>query len=144
MRPACVTEYYKQNVYDTSDNSIGEVSDVLLDKDGHVAAVIVSVGGFLGLGTKYVSVPLNALRVTEGQQTISAHRALGSEPCAGITRARPRRGPGSDDAVIGSVPAAVEVIIQAGSYHGEIFLLLQHERLVTGNEMRVVGTEVVK
>jgi PRC-barrel domain len=44
---------------------IGEVSDILLDKDAHVAAVIVSVGGFLGPGTKYVSVPFNALRVTE-------------------------------------------------------------------------------
>ena len=60
-----VTEYYKQNVYDPSDNTVGEVSDVLLDKDGHVTAVILSVGGFLGLGAKYVSVPFNALRVTE-------------------------------------------------------------------------------
>jgi sporulation protein YlmC with PRC-barrel domain len=60
-----VTEYYKRNVYDASDNTIGEVSDVLLDKDGRVTAAIVSVGGFLGLGTKYVSVPFNALRVTE-------------------------------------------------------------------------------
>ena len=60
-----VTEYYKQNVYDTSDNTIGEVSDVPLDKDGHVTAVILSVGGFLGLGAKYVSVPFNALRITE-------------------------------------------------------------------------------
>jgi sporulation protein YlmC with PRC-barrel domain len=60
-----VTEYYKQNVYDASDNTIGEVSDVLLDKDGHVTAVILSVGGFLGLGAKYVSVPFNALRMTE-------------------------------------------------------------------------------
>jgi sporulation protein YlmC with PRC-barrel domain len=60
-----LTEYYKQNVYDPSDNIIGEVSDVLLDKDGHVTAVILSVGGFLGLGAKNVSVPFNALRVTE-------------------------------------------------------------------------------
>jgi sporulation protein YlmC with PRC-barrel domain len=60
-----VTDYYKQNVYDTSDVTIGEVSDVLLDKDGRATAVIVSVGGFLGLGAKYVSVPFNALRVTE-------------------------------------------------------------------------------
>jgi sporulation protein YlmC with PRC-barrel domain len=60
-----VTDYYKQNVYDTSDNTIGEISDVLLDKDGHVTAVILSVGGFLGLGAKYVSVPFNALRMTE-------------------------------------------------------------------------------
>jgi len=60
-----VTDYYKQNVYDKSDNSVGEISDVLLDKDGRVMAVIVSVGGFLGLGAKYVSVPFNALRMTE-------------------------------------------------------------------------------
>ena len=60
-----VTDYYNQNVYDTSDNTIGEVSDVLLDKDGHVTAVMLSVGGFLGLGANYVSVPFNALRMTE-------------------------------------------------------------------------------
>ena len=60
-----VTDYYKQNVYDTSDNAICEISDVLLDKDSRVTAVILSVGGFLGLGAKYVSVPFNALRMTE-------------------------------------------------------------------------------
>ena len=60
-----VNDYYKQNVYNSSDNTIGEVSDVLLDKSGRVKAVILSVGGFLGLGGKYVSVPFNALQVTE-------------------------------------------------------------------------------
>jgi sporulation protein YlmC with PRC-barrel domain len=60
-----VTDYYKQNVYDTSDNTIGEISDVLLDKDGHVTAVMLSVGGFLGLGAKDVGVPFNALHMTE-------------------------------------------------------------------------------
>jgi putative membrane protein len=60
-----VNDYYKQNVYDSSNNTIGEVSDVLLDKNGQVKAVILSVGGFLGLGGKYVSVPFNALQVTE-------------------------------------------------------------------------------
>jgi sporulation protein YlmC with PRC-barrel domain len=62
---ASVTDYYKQNVYDASDNAIGEISDVLLDKDGHVTAVMLSVGDFLGLGAKYVSVPFNALHMTE-------------------------------------------------------------------------------
>jgi sporulation protein YlmC with PRC-barrel domain len=60
-----VNDYYKQNVYDSSDKTIGEVSDVLLDKNGQVKAVILSVGGFLGLGGKYVSVPFNALQVSE-------------------------------------------------------------------------------
>jgi sporulation protein YlmC with PRC-barrel domain len=60
-----VNDYYKQNVYDSANNTIGEVSDVLFDKNGRVQAVILSVGGFLGLGGKYVAVPFNALQVTE-------------------------------------------------------------------------------
>ena len=60
-----VNDYYKQNVYDTSDNTVGEVSDLLLDKSGQVKAVILSVRGFLGLVGKYVSVPFNALQLTE-------------------------------------------------------------------------------
>jgi sporulation protein YlmC with PRC-barrel domain len=60
-----VTNYYKQNVYDTSDSKIGEISDVLVGKDGKVEAFIISVGGFLGVGEKDVAVPFNALRATE-------------------------------------------------------------------------------
>jgi putative membrane protein len=60
-----INDYHKQNVYDSSDNTIGEVSDVLLDKNGHVTAVMLNVGGFLGLGGKYVSVPFNALQVRD-------------------------------------------------------------------------------
>jgi hypothetical protein len=42
-----VTNWYKQDVYDPSENKIGEISDVLVDKDGKISAFIVSVGGFL-------------------------------------------------------------------------------------------------
>ena len=51
-----VTNYYKQNVYDPSDAKIGEITDVLVGKDGKVEAFIVSVGGFLGVGQKDVVV----------------------------------------------------------------------------------------
>jgi sporulation protein YlmC with PRC-barrel domain len=60
-----VTEWYKQNVYDPSNNKIGEIMDVLLDKDGKAAALIVGVGGFLGAGEKDVAVPFNAVQVTQ-------------------------------------------------------------------------------
>jgi sporulation protein YlmC with PRC-barrel domain len=60
-----VTNYYKQNVYDPSDAKIGEISDVLVGKDGRVEAFIVSVGGFLGMGEKDVAVPFSAVRATE-------------------------------------------------------------------------------
>ena len=60
-----VSEYYKQSVYDTKDNKIGDVNDVLLDKSGQVSAVILGVGGFLGIGEKDVAVPFNAIKITE-------------------------------------------------------------------------------
>lgn len=60
-----VSEFYKQSVYDAHDNKIGDVNDVLLDKNGQVAAVILGVGGFLGIGEKDVAVPFNAIQVTE-------------------------------------------------------------------------------
>jgi sporulation protein YlmC with PRC-barrel domain len=60
-----VTNYYKQNVYDPSDSKIGEIRDVLVGRDGKVAAFIVSVGGFLGAGEKDVAVPFNAVNATD-------------------------------------------------------------------------------
>src|SRR5450631_746255 len=60
-----VTNYYKQNVYDPSDSKIGEISDVLVNKEGKIDAFIVSVGGFLGMGEKDVAVPFSSVHATE-------------------------------------------------------------------------------
>jgi sporulation protein YlmC with PRC-barrel domain len=60
-----VTNYYKQNVYDPSDSKIGEISDVLINKEGKIDAFIVSVGGFLGVGEKDVAVPFASVHATE-------------------------------------------------------------------------------
>jgi sporulation protein YlmC with PRC-barrel domain len=57
-----VTDYYKQNVYDPSDQKIGEIKDVLITKDGKVGAFIVAVGGFVGMGEKDVAVPFEDVK----------------------------------------------------------------------------------
>jgi sporulation protein YlmC with PRC-barrel domain len=59
-----VTDWYKQSVYDPSNNKIGEIDDVLLSSDGKVNALIVGVGGFLGIGEKHVAVPFSAVKHT--------------------------------------------------------------------------------
>ena len=56
-----VTNWYKQNVDDASNNKIGEIVDVLVDKTGEVTAVMISVGGFLGMDTKDVAAPFRAI-----------------------------------------------------------------------------------
>ena len=58
-----VTHWYKQNVYDPGDNKIGEIMDVLVDRQGKATALIIGVGGFLGMGEKDVAVPFNAVQV---------------------------------------------------------------------------------
>jgi sporulation protein YlmC with PRC-barrel domain len=59
-----VTHWYKQNVYDPGDNKIGEIMDVLVDRGGKATALIIGVGGFLGMGEKDVAVPFNTVQVT--------------------------------------------------------------------------------
>ena len=54
-----------QSVYDAKDNKIGDINDLLLDKEGKVSAVILGVGGFLGAGEKNVAVPFNAIKLTD-------------------------------------------------------------------------------
>jgi sporulation protein YlmC with PRC-barrel domain len=61
---APITNYYKQNVYDPSDNKIGEITDLIVQNDGKIAAAMVGVGGFLGMGEKEVAVPFEALHAT--------------------------------------------------------------------------------
>jgi len=63
-----VTNWYKQDVYDPLEKKIGEISDVLVDKDGKISAFIVSVGGFLGMGEKHVAVPFDNIHETQGRR----------------------------------------------------------------------------
>jgi sporulation protein YlmC with PRC-barrel domain len=57
-----VTNYYKQDVYDQSQNSVGKIDDVLIDKSGKITALMVGVGGFLGMGEKDVALPFSAVK----------------------------------------------------------------------------------
>ena len=51
-------------VYGPDNASIGSVSDVLIGNDSTVRAVVIGVGGFLGVGEKNVAVPLDALNIS--------------------------------------------------------------------------------
>src|SRR5438067_602130 len=52
-------------VYDTQNQKIGDVKDIIIDRDGKVAAVVLDVGAFLGIGGKYVVVGMNDLKIAQ-------------------------------------------------------------------------------
>ena len=52
------------SVYNEQDQSIGSIDDILMtDSDHKAATAVISVGGFLGLGSKLVSVPFDQLKI---------------------------------------------------------------------------------
>ena len=59
-----VSAWYKQAVYDPNEKKVGTVGDMLFDR-GMVSAVMLNVGGFLGIGAKHVAVPVDAISLTE-------------------------------------------------------------------------------
>jgi hypothetical protein len=46
-------------VYGSGDEWVGEISELALGDDGNVSAVILDVGGFLGIGERAVSMPMD-------------------------------------------------------------------------------------
>jgi sporulation protein YlmC with PRC-barrel domain len=49
------------SVYDNKE-SLGSINDLLTDKDGNIKAVVIGVGGFLGVGEHLVAVPLDKVK----------------------------------------------------------------------------------
>ena len=59
-----ILRLYKQSVYDGSDARIGEVDDILMTNDGRAVALVIGIGGFLGIGETHVLAPLQAVAVS--------------------------------------------------------------------------------
>jgi sporulation protein YlmC with PRC-barrel domain len=50
------------SVYNEKNESLGSINDMLTDKSGNIKAVVIGVGGFLGVGEHLVAVPLDKVK----------------------------------------------------------------------------------
>lgn len=74
-----MTEYLAKDrligakVKNSAGEIVGDIEDLIIDNDDHVAGVIMGVGGFLGIGEKKVAVKTSALQleVTDGKMNVS-------------------------------------------------------------------------
>jgi sporulation protein YlmC with PRC-barrel domain len=60
------------DVYGTDNQKIGDIDEVLVDRDGKIQAVVIGVGGFLGIGTKDVAFPFPELQWMNNDQARTA------------------------------------------------------------------------
>ena len=49
------------NVFNNASEKIGNVAELITDRDGKLAAVVIGVGGFLGLGEHDVAIPYDQI-----------------------------------------------------------------------------------
>jgi hypothetical protein len=57
------------DVVGADNKKIGDISDILFDKSGKIEAYVVSVGGFLGIGSKHVAIEPSAFQVVAGDKS---------------------------------------------------------------------------
>jgi hypothetical protein len=55
------------SVVNDANDTVGKVDDIIIGQDGKSPFVVLSVGGFLGMGNKLVVLPYEQLRTTEGK-----------------------------------------------------------------------------
>jgi hypothetical protein len=72
------SKFKGMDVLGADNKKVGDISDILFDQNGQVLAYIVSVGGFLGVGSKYVALPPSAFQVVSGDQPATTGSATGT------------------------------------------------------------------
>src|SRR4249920_1464547 len=50
------------SIYNDKNESVGSISDLLMEKSGNIKAVVLGVGGFLGVGEHLVAIPLDKIK----------------------------------------------------------------------------------
>jgi sporulation protein YlmC with PRC-barrel domain len=77
------------SVYNDANESLGSINDLLTDKSGNIKAVIIGVGGFLGVGEHLVAVPFDKVKFINEPVAYtgaaSGPNATGSRPASSTT-----------------------------------------------------------
>jgi sporulation protein YlmC with PRC-barrel domain len=71
------------NVYNDSNESLGSINDLLTDKSGNIKAVVIGVGGFLGVGEHLVAVAFDKVKFVDEP---IAYTGASSSPATGGAR----------------------------------------------------------
>jgi len=63
-------------VTNDANESIGEINEIILGKDGQAGAAVIGVGGFLGIGERQVAVEFKALRIEYDSSALTDRGAI--------------------------------------------------------------------
>lgn len=70
------------DVLGADDKKIGDVSDILFTKDGKIDAYLISVGGFLGVGSKEVALAPSSVQLIQDKDTLKVKVSMTKDQLA--------------------------------------------------------------
>jgi sporulation protein YlmC with PRC-barrel domain len=75
------------DVYNEANEKLGDINELILDKDGKVNAVVIGVGGFLGMGEHDIAVTMDKLKFVEEPVRTSSTATTTRETTTGTATA---------------------------------------------------------
>jgi sporulation protein YlmC with PRC-barrel domain len=93
------------NVYNESNEKIGSINDLVMDKSGAIKAAVIGVGGFLGMGEHLVAVSFDKVKFST--EPITYTGASNTNPPAPAGRPASTMTTGSTATTNSSAPAAM-------------------------------------
>ena len=94
------------DVYGADNQKIGDIDEVLVDRQGKIHGLVVGVGGFLGIGQKDVAIPFDQVQWMSNQEVQASAGAgqggYGTNTAGGVTTPA---SPGAGTAASGNQPA---------------------------------------
>ncbi len=95
------------DVYGSDNQKIGDIDEVLVDRQGKIHGLVVGVGGFLGIGQKDVAIPFDQVQWMSNQEVQASSNvnqgASGTNTAGGVTV--PGTATGNQPATTGSTAA---------------------------------------
>ena len=73
------------DVYGPNKEKVGDINEVLIDRNGKAEAIVIGVGGFLGIGEKDVAVPFDQVRWSDNPNDVRSTASTGGAGGTGAT-----------------------------------------------------------
>jgi sporulation protein YlmC with PRC-barrel domain len=97
------------DVYGADNQKIGDIDEVLVDRQGKIHGFVVGVGGFLGIGQKDVAIPFDQVQWLSNQELQASANAnqggYGTTTAGGVTVPSTATGGANQPATTGSTAA---------------------------------------
>ncbi len=124
------------NVYNQANEKVGDVRELIFRRDGQVAAAVIGVGGFLGVGEHSVAVPFDQIGFMDQPHATAANTSTNPTPSTGMPAPAGRTAPAGapDVTTTGSTATAGRDAFRLGPDHA--VLNMTREQLKAAPQFR--------